>query len=1027
MADVITRLKVESSEYDAKIKRAAQSLNEMSHAAEVEGNKIATANKENLALVQTLGKMQTVSTTAKGKMSELSSAIESATVMYNRLSNAEKQGQFGKALNASITQLQTRLVGIRTEMAAVQGQMAKTGAVSGGMGIGAQFGAGLKSAAMMFGPQALAIGGVMAAYSGLKKVMGDMVGINRQFEQSHANLAAVMGKTRDETEALATQAKQLGATTQWTATQILDLQTNLARLGFTENEILNSTAAVQALATATRADLGEAANLAGAALRGFGLDASEMDRVASVLAVSTTKSALSFEKLATAVPIVAPVARQFGFSIEDTVALLGKLSDAGMDASMAATATRNIFLKMADSGGKLSQAMGRPVHSVEEFGEALKEMKEKGMSLNDILKMVGVRSTAAFAVFADNADKLKDFKESITGVGAELDKMVAEQLNTLEGSVTIMKSAWDGLMLSFSNSNGTLKQVTDALGKLLQEWTKARNLVQGGEAAIGVYKTELSNKDKQGIREKVDAKLRNGSDVNNIIKGTEEYISKLKDEEKELVELSKKYEKFTKDRELLINSGNTKEAIKLTEQWQDELKGTAYTAQTISNIYSDIGNKRNKITQQEFVLSYAQSKLAPTEDPNGKKGDLAETNRANIEAEIKRAIADLDKVNMIKLGKEEEYEDQVYQIKKAGLERIRDLYAKETKEYAQVDAQLAQLDIQYQNTKIRLAKQADREIARSAKQAAKEYTGYGDFNEESIAARIKTSKSRQSKMEFGSQGYMIEANKIVDLTTFQNLIKTAIESGIELDEWDLRDKLMGANGIDFNVDIPDSAWEAIADEINAKRAELGLKPIILDVQTGGVKTATKDVGKLSNEWVSAAHAVAEFGSALQSVEDPTAKIAGIIAQAIASVAAGAGSAIAQAGNGSAGGPWGWVAFAISATATMISTIAAIKSVTSGNYASGGIIPGNSYSGDNQRGILPDGSTIGVNAGELILSRSQQSNIAAQLSAGDIGGGGASVPFVTGENIILGVNNFLGRSGRGEIVTTSMLRRAGINL
>jgi hypothetical protein len=162
--------------------------------------------------------------------------------------------------------------------------------------------------------------------------------------------------------------------------------------------------------------------------------------------------------------------------------------------------------------------------------------------------------------------------------------------------------------------------------------------------------------------------------------------------------------------------------------------------------------------------------------------------------------------------------------------------------------------------------------------------------------------------------------------------------------------------------IPDEVWTSLETTINEKLKALGIDPIQFDVTTGNLKTASEDVGKLSNEWMGAAHAVSMFGSALQSVEDPTAKIAGIIAQAIASVAAGAGSAIAEAGSGSAGGPWGWLAFAISATATMVSTIAAIKSATSsaGHFAQGGIVKGNSYSGDNIGPVFLD-------AGELILN------------------------------------------------------------
>lgn len=194
-----------------------------------------------------------------------------------------------------------------------------------------------------------------AVIAGAGKVFGDMVRINREFEQANANLSAILGVSKDNMTALTEQAKRLGATTMFTASQVTQLQTELAKLGFTQSEIQSSTQAVLDFSAATGADLGGAAALCGAALRSWGLDAKEMGRVASAMAVSTTKSALSYEKLQASLSTVAPVAAKFGFSIEDTLALLGKLSDAGFDASSAATATRNIFLNMADSSGKLAK------------------------------------------------------------------------------------------------------------------------------------------------------------------------------------------------------------------------------------------------------------------------------------------------------------------------------------------------------------------------------------------------------------------------------------------------------------------------------------------------------------------------------------------------------------------------------------------------------------------------------------------------------------------------------------------------
>jgi hypothetical protein len=103
---------------------------------------------------------------------------------------------------------------------------------------------------------------------------------------------------------------------------------------------------------------------------------------------------------------------------------------------------------------------------------------------------------------------------------------------------------------------------------------------------------------------------------------------------------------------------------------------------------------------------------------------------------------------------------------------------------------------------------------------------------------------------------------------------------------------------------------------------------------------------------------------------------------------------------------------------MLSSIAAIKSATKG-FANGGIVPGNSFSGDNLRT-----SDIGVNlnSGELILNKAQQDTIASQLENQQVA---TMQPYVDGEKIFLGMNNTSQRMGRGEIVTTQTLKRLGL--
>jgi hypothetical protein len=108
----------------------------------------------------------------------------------------------------------------------------------------------------------------------------------------------------------------------------------------------------------------------------------------------------------------------------------------------------------------------------------------------------------------------------------------------------------------------------------------------------------------------------------------------------------------------------------------------------------------------------------------------------------------------------------------------------------------------------------------------------------------------------------------------------------------------------------------------------------------------------------------------------------------------------------------FIAAASAATIGMISTIASIHSAT--GYAEGGMIKGNSYSGDN---IMANGGAIGLNAGELVLNKAQQFNLASQLEGDGNQGTTPSRPYVSGEQIYLGLNNYLRRSGRGEIITS----------
>lgn len=159
----------------------------------------------------------------------------------------------------------------------------------------------------------------------------------------------------------------------------------------------------------------------------------------------------------------------------------------------------------------------------------------------------------------------------------------------------------------------------------------------------------------------------------------------------------------------------------------------------------------------------------------------------------------------------------------------------------------------------------------------------------------------------------------------------------------------------------------------------------------------------ADAWSRAGTAIGLFGSAISAIKDPAAQVAATVANAIATVALAYAQSLAK-DQGTKSNIWAFIAAAAAATISMVTTIASIHSAT--GYAHGGIVDGNSYSGDN----VP----IMANAGEVVLTKAMQSNLASQLDGAGLQGLGPSK--VSGEQIYVVLNRYTRRSGKGELVT-----------
>lgn len=290
------------------------------------------------------------------------------------------------------------------------------------------------------------------------------------FEKANSRLASILGTTTKGISELTAGARQLGATTSYSAAQVTNLQIELAKLGFSKEQILDMEGAVLKFAKAVDTDLASASAFAGAALRIFGKDATQTEDVLATFAVATTKTALDFSKLATSLSIVGPVANSFGLSIEDTTALLGQLANAGFDASSAATATRNIILNLCDANGDLAKALGHPVKNAEDLASGLQKLNAEGVDLAKALDLTDKRSVAAFSTFLEQSGNLVTLRDSITGVTADFNEMSATMGDNVAGAMAGLRSAAEELVLKISSgTNGPIKDLIKGLTWFVQK------------------------------------------------------------------------------------------------------------------------------------------------------------------------------------------------------------------------------------------------------------------------------------------------------------------------------------------------------------------------------------------------------------------------------------------------------------------------------------------------------------------------------------------------------------------------------
>jgi hypothetical protein len=318
------------------------------------------------------------------------------------------------------------------------------------------------------------IGALVVAAGSLVTLFISATKKGSEFAKQLSTLRAVSGASNEEMEALSESAKKLGSSTQFTAVEVAQLQTEYAKLGKTTPEILAATEATLDLAASLEVGLAEAATLAGSVVNSFGLQASDTQRVVDVLAKSTSSSSLDFGLLTESLKMAAPIARATGKSIEETAGLLGVLADNGVKGSLAGTGLSKVMSELNKKGLTFEEAYSKVNNSTDKLGVA-----------QELVGEIGAKSLLNLANSEEAIGKLTTTLENSGGAA----KAMADiRLDNLEGDTTKLSSAWEGFLLSLEDGDGIFTQISRAF---VQGLTAIISKITSAIRTFGAFNAEF--------------------------------------------------------------------------------------------------------------------------------------------------------------------------------------------------------------------------------------------------------------------------------------------------------------------------------------------------------------------------------------------------------------------------------------------------------------------------------------------------------------------------------------------------------
>ena len=283
------------------------------------------------------------------------------------------------------------------------------------------------------------------------------------FEQSMARVQAVSGASAEEMEMLTRAAREMGATTMFSASEAAEGLGFLAMAGFSAQQAATALPATLDLAAAGALDLGQAADIASNVLSGFRLDAAEATRVVDVMAAGASSANTSVEQLGQALSFAAPVAAGYGIDLETATAAIGALSNAGIQATRAGTGLNRVLSELGSPSTNtiaLMRELGVAIEEIDPtrnaFVDIIERLDEAGAGAERFAGVLGDafgrEAVPALQALLGQVDVIEELERAMREANGRAREMANIQANTLTGAARAFNSAIEEINLQLGDA-----------------------------------------------------------------------------------------------------------------------------------------------------------------------------------------------------------------------------------------------------------------------------------------------------------------------------------------------------------------------------------------------------------------------------------------------------------------------------------------------------------------------------------------------------------------------------------------------